>query len=117
MNDPNTHSLNEAEALVLAYVPCPSLDTAQQLAKTLIQQKLVACANILPGMVSLYIWEGALQQDNECVLLLKTLVSQQSLVKDFIEQHHPYDTPCVLFLKVDDTSQLFRQWIHQSLLR
>ena len=83
----------------LIYVTFASKADALTMAEGLLAEKLIACANILPPIQSIYVWEGAVQQQEETVALFKTVHAQAAA--DYITQHHPYDTPCILTLNAE----------------
>ncbi|MFT5130357.1 MAG: periplasmic divalent cation tolerance protein [Rhodothermales bacterium] len=95
----------------LVYSPCPGEDCAREIAAKLLEERLVACVNILPGVRSLYRWEGKLCDETECVLLAKTREELASQVQARIAALHPYDCPCVITLPVTDAHPPFTQWI------
>lgn len=103
--------------MLLFYVPCPDLSTAENIAKTLLTEKRVGCANILAKMDSLYWWQGQLEQSSEFVLILKTLELpdvRESLTKR-IEELHPYDIPCVMILPVLGINESYKKWLEDSM--
>ena len=95
----------------LIYVTAGSADEAGRIAASLVEARLVACANLLPGVRSLYWWEGAVQQDDEVVLVLKTRSSLVPRVVRAVREAHSYDCPCVVALPIQDGNPAFLQWI------
>ncbi len=81
--------------LYILYIPCPNADAAEEIARILLEERLVACANILPAMQSLYHWEGEIVQESEVLLLLKTQATQLEAVERRVSDLHPYDIPCI----------------------
>ena len=100
-------------AICLLYSPFPSLEAARGAAAVLLAEKLVACCNILSGMESHYVWEGALTQSAEVVMLCKTSTAQLAAAAARLEALHPYDCPAVLVLNAS-ANPLFLQWIEKS---
>ncbi|WP_413585037.1 divalent-cation tolerance protein CutA [Bdellovibrio sp. HCB274] len=99
------------------YIPCPDQKSAEHIARTLLQEKLIGCANIIPGMSSMYWWEGKIESSNEFILILKTVESSdagKNLQKRVLELH-PYDVPCVMALNVASINDSFKNWLEQSL--
>lgn len=80
------------------YTTWPDRESARTAARTLIGEKLCACANLLPEMESLYPWEGELQEDRECAMILKTTGDNGPALRDRVIALHPYTEPCVLAL-------------------
>ena len=99
------------ESLCLVYVTTPTQALAERIAQNLLSEKLIACANILPAMTSLYEWKGKVQKDAEVVLLLKT---RQALVPKITERVlalHEYECPCVAALPLVGGHEAFLSWI------
>lgn len=103
--------------MILFYIPCPDKQTATSIACVLLQEKLVACANIIPGMESMYWWQGKIETSSEHILLLKTLPTSdtQNLITKRILELHPYDTPCVMKLSDIEINSSFQKWLEDSL--
>lgn len=99
---------------ILVYVTTPQIDLARQLAREAISHKLAACANILPQMESLYEWEGQVQKDNECVLILKTTEAHFPELQKKILQMHSYDCPCIIALPIQAGHKAFLDWIDNT---
>ena len=96
------------------YTTLPDTKAAENLARHLLSLKLIACANLLPEMKSFYEWKGKLNQDSECLLLLKTCKSLYKKVEKEIQSKHPYECPCILQLPVTSGSEAFLKWIQDS---
>jgi len=95
----------------LVYVTASSLVEAEGLARLAVEGRLAACANILPGMRSLYWWRGALEQADEVVLLLKTTEALVPALTQALTAAHSYDCPCVVALPIVAGNPDFLQWI------
>lgn len=98
-------------AAVLVYVTAPSLDEADSLARLAVESRLAACANILPGMRSLYWWRGKLERGDEAVLLLKTTEALAPALTEALMAAHSYDCPCVVTLPITGGNPDFLKWI------
>jgi periplasmic divalent cation tolerance protein len=101
----------------LIYSTWPDGDTAAQAASTLLEEKLIACANIFPAGRSIYVWEGEVKDEAETVMMVKTTSGRASVVRDRMLALHPYDMPCVLGIDLRRTqsSLAFTHWIRQTL--
>jgi periplasmic divalent cation tolerance protein len=95
----------------LVYVTAPNLAEAESLARLAVEGRLAACANILPGMRSLYWWQGSLEQADEVVLLLKTTELLAGELVRTIAQAHSYECPCVVVLPIEGGHPAFLNWI------
>lgn len=98
-------------ALQLVYVTVPNRADATKIAKTVVSERLAACANIMDGMSSIYWWDNQLQEDSETVLILKTRKDLSSKLIERIEALHSYDCPCALALAIEDGNAEFLNWI------
>ncbi|HYY53259.1 MAG TPA: divalent-cation tolerance protein CutA [Myxococcales bacterium] len=96
---------------LLVLTTLPGSDTAEQLAKTLVGERLAACANILPALRSIYRWQGKVQDENEVLVLLKTHKANFARLKARILELHPYEVPEVLAIPVEQGHQAYLDWI------
>lgn len=101
----------DANEISLIYVTTADKDEARRLAAALLNKQLIACANILPGMESVFVWEGAMQHEQEVSLLLKTATAKVAEVKQAIVEAHSYDCPCIVVWPLSDGHAGFLQWI------
>lgn len=103
--------------MVLFYIPCPDKATAENMARTLLEEKLVGCANIIPGMESMYWWEGKIATSSEYILILKALKTSdaQERVTKRAQELHPYDVPCVMTLPVLGINESYKKWLEESM--
>ncbi|MGZ3774735.1 MAG: divalent-cation tolerance protein CutA [Pseudobdellovibrionaceae bacterium] len=103
--------------MLLFYIPCPDKDCAENISRTLLMEKLVACANIIPGMQSIYWWQGNIETSSEHILLLKTLKTPdaQERIAKRVSELHPYDVPCVMTLPVLGINESYKKWLEESL--
>lgn len=95
----------------LLYVTTGSFEEASKIARTLVEERMVACGNVLPGMTSFFHWEGEAQQDDEVVLILKTRSELVEAVKDRVLELHSYSCPCVVALPMEGGNAGFLDWI------
>lgn len=97
----------------VVYTVCANEDEAKAISKTLLEQKLCACVNIITNMQSMYVWEGEIVEDNEVVLLIKTIPQNFIRVKEVIELEHSYDVPAIFALPVQKVSDKYLNWMNQ----
>lgn len=100
---------------ILVLSTCADLNSAEQLAETLLSQRLAACINILPGARSLYVWKGTMQRDNEVVLLIKTHTDRLEKLKQVLPLLHPYELPELIAVPIDDGLPAYLGWLDQQL--
>ena len=96
---------------VFVYTIFPSLVEAEACAKVIVDQRLAACANILPGMISHYWWEGKLERGEEVVMIFKTRASLAEAVRAAVKETHSYTTPAILVLPVESLDAGYHAWI------
>ncbi len=87
---------------------------AQTIAKKLIDSKKAACVNIIPGIQSVYEWEGELCNENEILLFIKTTKENEKNVYRLIDDIHPYETPEIISLPILHGSKDYLNWISAS---
>jgi periplasmic divalent cation tolerance protein len=92
-------------------VTAPDLETAAALARTLVEEGLVACANVVPGVRSIYRWEGEVQDDAEVLLVAKTAAARCDALAARVRDLHPYDLPEVVVLPVSGGSRDYLDWV------
>lgn len=105
---------NPPPTLVLILSTAPDRKAAERLARTLLDERLVACANLLPGVISLYRWKGEVRTDDEVMLLLKTTPERAERVFERIRELHPYEVPEIVRISVDAVAEEYGRWIEQE---
>ena len=97
--------------LQLVYVTAGDKAQALDIGKTIVQERLAACANVIEPMTSVYWWDGQVREDSEAVLILKT---RADLVDDLtarIKALHSYDCPCVVSFDIQNGNEAYMQWL------
>lgn len=102
--------------LRLVYVTTKDREEAIQIGTTLVEEKLAACANIVDDMESIYRWQGNIQTDKECVLILKTTYNNISKLTRRVKELHSYEVPCVISLNIaeQEGNPDYLNWIRNS---
>ena len=98
----------------LVYVTTKDAEEARRISLTLLDRKLIACANILPQMESIYRWKGTVESAQECVLILKTSKAKIPEVAAAVVELHSYEMPCVLELSVEGGAENYLRWIQNE---
>ncbi|NYB52955.1 MAG: divalent-cation tolerance protein CutA [Methanobacteriaceae archaeon] len=98
----------------IIYITTSGVEESKKIAKTLLEEKIVACANIIPEMESIYWWEGDLEEDVESILLLKTRSYLVDKVIDRVLEIHSYQTPCALEIQIKKGSQDYLDWLDKA---
>ncbi|MGQ4272944.1 divalent-cation tolerance protein CutA [Terrihabitans sp. B22-R8] len=96
---------------VLVYTTWPDAAAAEEAGRRLVEARLCACANILPGMVSLYMWEGQLEKATEAVMILKTVEARIEPLFAAIRETHPYEIPAITAFAAKAVDPAFARWI------
>ena len=99
------------ERAVLVYTTYPSIVEAEAAGRKIVERRLAACVNILPGMVSHYWWEGKLERGEEVVMIIKTRAALADAVAAAVKEMHSYSTPAVLVLAVEQVDPAYHAWI------
>jgi periplasmic divalent cation tolerance protein len=99
------------ERAAFVYTTFPSVVEAEQTGRTLVERRLAACVNILPGMVSYYWWQGAVERADEVVMIVKTRASLTEPVRAALRQMHSYTTPAILVIPIEDVDPDYHAWI------
>ena len=97
--------------VVFAYVAAGSVEEAQRLARTVVSERLAACANMIPGMRSVYWWQGEMGEAEETIVVFKTRSDRFDALAARVEALHSYDCPCVVALPVTAGLPAYLGWI------
>ncbi len=90
---------------------CPDEESARRIAAALVEERLAACVNVVPGIASVFRWEGAVETAGEFLLLVKTRVERLETLAARLTELHPYDVPELLALQVDRGSPEYVRWV------
>lgn len=93
------------------YVTAPNADEARKIGEALVQERLVACANVLGPISSIYWWQGQVQRDTEAVLIAKTRADLVERTVARVKALHSYTVPCVVSLPIEQGNPDFLRWI------
>lgn len=104
----------EANAAVVVLVTLPTEEAAREMARALVEEELAACGNILPGVRSIYRWEGRVEEGSEALLLLKTRGDAFEALERRVVELHTYECPEVLRLDVAGGHGPYLDWISAS---
>ncbi len=106
--------MKDGRAFRIVLSTAGSEEEGARIAKSLVEQKLCACANLVPGVRSFYRWEGAVQDDAEVLLIIKTTGENLQALSDHLAEIHGYDVPEVLAIAVDQGSASYLEWLAES---
>jgi len=102
---------NNNERAVFVYTVFPSIVEAERAGRGLVEARLCACVNILPGMVSLYWWQGAIERGEEVVMIIKTRAGLAEAVSAAVKRMHSYTTPAILVLPIERVDTDYNAWL------
>jgi len=106
---------DEQDELCIALTTAGSVDEAQRLARMLVERRLAACVNILPGVRSIYRWQGAVEEAEEAMLVIKTSRARADAVQTALREAHSYDLPEFLLLPIAGGGAEYLVWLGDSL--
>lgn len=106
-----TEPSDGASDLVLALSTAPDAEHAARIARALVDERLIACANLVPGLTSIYRWQGEVQADAEVLLLMKTRRALVRRLKERLPQLHPYQVPELVVTEVTDGLAPYCAWV------
>lgn len=99
----------------LAITTCPDMDVAETIASTLVEERLAACVNILPGARSVYEWQGKVEKEQELVLLIKSHSGMLPSLEARLLELHPYELPEFIVVPVIGGLAPYLSWIETQL--
>lgn len=99
------------QELRVVLATAPDADTGAALARVLVEERLAACVNLLPGVRSIYRWEGQVEDASEVLLLIKTRADRCEALASRVRELHPYDVPEVLELPAVGGSDPYLEWV------
>ena len=100
--------------LRIVSVTCPDEATALAIARLVVDRRLAACVNIVPGLISIYRWQGAVQRDSELLLILKTASTLYPRLEARLRELHPYQVPEIIALPIQAGLPAYLDWIAAS---
>lgn len=100
--------------VLLVLCTFPDAETAASVTRTLVEEKLVACGSIIPGVRSIYVWEGKTEDSAEVLVLFKTLPGVYAKLEKRLIKLHPYDTPEVLAFEAGAAAKAYAAWVAGS---
>ncbi len=110
--------MSEAEGgapdLVVALSTAPDAEQAERIARALVEERLIACANLVPGLTSIYRWEGAVQAEPEVLLVMKTRRALVPRLKERLSGLHPYEVPELVVTPLVDGLDPYCRWVRDS---
>ena len=103
-----------AEKVLLALSTFPDQETARDISNELVTKKLAACANILPGVESIYRWKDKIESGNETLVLFKLSEDRQSAFQEKLRSLHPYEVPEIIFVPISSGLPEYLRWVTEN---
>jgi periplasmic divalent cation tolerance protein len=100
--------------LLIVLCTFPDMDKARQIATELVERRLAACVNLLPGVHSIYRWQGKVETGDEVAALIKTTPELYGTLEDNLKQLHPYDVPEIMAIPVERAHALYAQFVREA---
>ena len=105
------------DGLFLIYTTMPDYETAQDISSVLLRENLVACVNMFNGSTSMYLWDGEIKTENECVVIMKTTGSLQEAAMQKVKELHSYDIPAIFSIPIRGCNPEFSDWVSASVAK
>lgn len=105
----------EMNRLICVSTTFATKEDGLKMAQRIIEEKLVACAQLQEHCLSLYRWKGQIMQKEEYVLLMKTAFDRYVSLEKYIKEHHPYDVPEIIATEIIDAEPSYAQWIEDEI--
>lgn len=102
------------QRLIMVYVTFPNDETARQICHNLLEENLIACANIFPPHTSFYKWQGKVNQESEIAALLKTRSELFQKIEQKILSLHPHECPCITKFSAEESHTNFLEWVYDQ---
>ncbi|MCD6374044.1 MAG: divalent-cation tolerance protein CutA [Caldisericaceae bacterium] len=100
---------------IVVFCTTPDQKTAEQIAQTVVEEKLAACCNLISNLTSIYFWQGKIQKDSEVLLIIKTDKKLFSKLEVKIKEMHPYEVPEIISMAIEQGNKAYLNWIHEVL--
>ena len=98
---------------IIIYCTCPDIETADRISRLAIRQHMAACVNQLPGITSVYEWDGKIQQNQEVLLIIKSTQERFDAIQNLIREEHPYELPELIAVPITQGLPDYLEWIKQ----
>ncbi|XP_043534050.1 protein CutA homolog isoform X2 [Chiloscyllium punctatum] len=96
-----------------AFITCPNMEVAKDIARGVVQKKLAACVNIVPQITSVYEWKGNIEEDSEILLMVKTRSTKVGDLAAYVRSVHPYDVAEVISVPIDQGNPPYMKWLSE----
>lgn len=108
-----SEGLSESAGMIF-FVTVGKEELGEKLARGLVEEKIAACINIVKNISSIYRWKGDIEMDEEFLMIIKTSATKSNELMNYINKHHPYDTPECVGIKIERGLPKYLEWIAES---
>ena len=98
---------------IVIYSTCPDIESAERISRHIVEQRMAACVNLIPGITSIYTWDGNSQRDPEVLLVMKSTKDRFDDIQNLRRDEHPYDLPELIAVAITESSPDYLEWIKQ----
>jgi len=99
------------DRVMVALTTAPSAEVAEGIGRTLVEERLAACANVVPGVTSIFRWDGATRRESEVLVILKTTAGDVGALERRVVELHPYEVPEVLAFPAESGHGPYLEWV------
>lgn len=99
---------------IIAYVTTKDREEALRIGKSLVDDRLAACVNVMDGMQSVFRWQGRVEESSETVLIVKSVESRAQAIIDRVKSMHSYECPCVAIWPLTSGNPEYLEWIRKE---
>ncbi len=103
-----------AENQIVTLCACPDQQSAERIGEALVEERLAACVNLIPGLTSIYRWQGKLQKEPEWLLLIKTTAACFEALRIRVRTLHPYEVPEIIALPIKHGDPAYLNWLTEN---
>lgn len=100
--------------LISVYITTTSADESTKIARRLLEERLIACANICKSVDSMYWWGNEIQESQESLLIVKSQVKDYALIEEVVKEEHSYECPCILVFPIGDGNDDYLTWVRKE---
>jgi periplasmic divalent cation tolerance protein len=99
------------EQVLVALTTAPNVEVAERIGRSLVEERLAACANVLGGVTSIFRWKGAVERESEVLVILKTTAGEVEALERRVAELHPYEVPELLAFPIEVGHAAYLEWV------
>ncbi len=106
--------MNSIQEYIIAFCTCPDINSAEKIARKLVEKQIAACVNIITELKSIYQWKGEICNEDEVLMIIKTISDNYQELEKEIKNNHPYDIPEIISYSIYKGEKSYLKWISES---